>query len=255
MDVAAGEESIDFSEPLFALLTSRDQHNVAPAIVGRRLRDSERDPLMRTIIPGISYPLGDVAERRDSQDSYARSLDLNSIGESPPPYAGEATSDPEPGYPDTFVEGLERAGAQHMGATWYEGDALRGYVLTCDSHSSVALGHILILEDDNLSILAIVTLGRVHHLQQRWVVYEATTMRRGITVSGVVVPPQPNCLVCVPFRHSRVSLWHTIEYRMRYSALPSTILRSSCVCCSSQVDIVLEAPGTASTRIRWARTL
>ena len=94
MTVIVGEELTDFSEPLLALLTTHNQHNVAPAIAGgRRLRDSERDPLMRTIIPGISYPLDDINGRREIRESLRRrSLDLDSNGEAPPPYAAASAS-------------------------------------------------------------------------------------------------------------------------------------------------------------------
>ena len=99
MTIAAREESIDFSEPLVALLTTRDQHRVMPSVTGdRHLRDSERDPLMRTIIPGLTYPLDDVAFARNSLDSQAtssihrHSLDLNSIGEAPPQYDASVTA-------------------------------------------------------------------------------------------------------------------------------------------------------------------
>lgn len=166
----------------------------------------------------------------------------------------DATLTPRRKFPSAFLEGLEQAGAQYLRATRFERNALRCYVLTRDPHSSVGQGHILILEDDNLDVLAVVTLGRVHHLQQQWAVYEATAIRRGAVVSGAV-QPQPDCLVCVPFRCSRVTLWHAIEYRARFRALPSTIQRSGCVCRSSCVQVVVEAPGTASMRTHRARRL
>ena len=124
---------------------------------------------------------------------------------------------------------MEQAGAKHLRAAPYThapNGAILCYTLKRRPTSSVRTGHTLILEDDRLSILAIVDIGQVHHFEQQWVVFEATTVYCDLTVCGVVVPPQPNCQVNVPFKSSRLSLWRTVEYHLRRRTLPSTLLRA-----------------------------